>query len=104
MRLDALAVGAVFILCMVLMIHQYHISQYLMISHKTQCWLRAEEVLNKLLKGESFAEYVEVRLYSRNGVIQYSYNVLDYEPQAVAYTYRILENSTLIYCKVYCRS
>ena len=103
MRLDALATAAVFIMCMVLMIHQYHASQLWTLGHKTYCWMKAEEVLSKLLKGESFSEYVEVRLYSRSGVKQYTVNRLDYEPAATAYTYRILDNSTLVYCKVYCR-
>ena len=103
MRLDALAVAIVFTLTLTLMIHQYYISIFWIKEHKLECWIRAEEILNMLLSGETFEEYVEVRLVSRHGMIQYAVNKLDYEPKAISYTYRLLSNSTLIYCKVYCK-
>lgn len=71
-------------------------------AHAAIAWELAEEVADELLASGRVPEgiYVEVKLVSRGGVREYSAGQVAANPLISAYTYRILENGTLLYVEV----
>ena len=94
--------AATFALCLSLMLWTYGRAQLWHRAHAVQAWELAEEVADRLLAGERVPEgiYVEVKLISRSGVQEYSIGQIATNPLAIAYTYRLLENGTLLYVRV----
>ena len=95
--------AAVFSLCLSLMLWTYARAQLWCRTHAARAWEVAEEVADGLLAGERVPEgiYAEVKLISRDRVLEYSMGRAIADPLATAYTYRLLENGTLLYVRVW---
>ena len=102
MRLDALAAATAFALAVSALLAVYVQALETAYVGMAECWARAEQAATDLASGRrpSSDLYIVVRLVSKRGVREYSLG--EARRGRSCYTYRILENMTLLKVEVRC--
>jgi len=98
MRLDAVVAATAFALAVSTLLSVYAQGLKTAYVGRAKCWIKAEEVADEVAAGRVPADgHVVIRLISRDGVVE---RVVGLGRGASCYTFRLLENGTLLYVEV----